>query len=343
MKKLSVILGMVLLLASFAHGQATLNSTTLSVAAAKGDRTISVASASGFAAGEYAYVDRELMFISSVSGTTISVIRGYGGTSAVGHANASTVYQGPADHFAAYDRSGTCTSTDELVLPIINVKTGKKFRCTSSTWDVEEPAVSNVVAAFGLNLDLETVSDGKPVRLNSRNYTATTGDIVGFQSKPAQTVSKTDNGVIGAEISPRLNSGVALAGASGFIIGLHVDVYLKGTAAGTVASDVRALNLELVTDDAGTRTISGNVNAIRIRSAFSATTITGTFVPIRIEKAEAQTGSQQYDAVLDLPSTVAGVWNSAPGTEPSTADGYIKVLVNGAARYIQLYSVAPTD
>lgn len=187
------------------------------------------------------------------------------------------------------------------------------------------------------NLDLETVSDNKPVRINSRNYNSS-GNNIGFQSKPAQNVAGAD--LKGCEISPRVNSGFAMTGS---VIGAHVDVDLKGTAAGTITGDVRGLNLELVTADAGTRTISGNVSFIRIRGAFSATTVTGKITAIRIEKLEAQTNSKQFDAVLELPSTLAGVWNNAPGTEPTTADGYIKVLVNGAARYIQLYSGAPVD
>jgi hypothetical protein len=47
--------------------------------------------------------------------------------------------------------------------------------------------------------------------------------------------------------------------------------------------------------------------------------------------------------VLNLTSDQAGVWNDNPNTEPTTADGYIKVLVNGQVRYIQLYSGAPVD
>lgn len=182
---------------------------------------------------------------------------------------------------------------------------------------------------------------GRTVKINSINNPGTANDLIGFQVKPAQTASTAKN-VIGGEISPRLNSGVALT-TSGSIIGLHIDTYLKGTAAGTVAGDVRGLQIELVTDDAGTRTIDGDVSGIRIRTAFSATGITGVFAAIKIEKNEAQTGSQNYDAVLQLTSTLAGVWNDAPGTEPTTADGYIKVLVNGNARYIQLYSGAPVD
>lgn len=201
--------------------------------------------------------------------------------------------------------------------------------------------LKDFVGISGQHTDFRTDDDSKTLRLNSRNYTQTSGNSIGFQAKPAQTVASSGQ-VIGGEISPRVNDGIALSGSGG-LVGLHVDAYAKGTSAGTIAGDVRALNLELVTDDAGTRTISGNVTGIRIRSAFSATTITGTFVPIRIEKAESQTNSKQYDAVLELPSTNAGVWHSDPGTEPSTAAGYIKVLVNGLARYIQLYSGAPVD
>lgn len=194
-----------------------------------------------------------------------------------------------------------------------------------------------MTAASGQHLALNTTSDDKNVRINSRSYT-TSGNNIAFQSKPAQAANGAD--ITGGEISPRVNDTFTLSGS---IKGLHVDAFLKGTSAGTITGDVRALNLELVTDDAGTRTISGNVNAIRIRSAFSATTISGKFVPIRIEKAEAQTNSKQYDAVLELPSTNAGIWHDDPNTEPSTAAGYIKVLVNGNARYIQLYSTGPTD
>ena len=186
--------------------------------------------------------------------------------------------------------------------------------------------------------DIYTSGDNRSVRLNSRNFeTLTSGDAIGFQSKPALAVTSTGT-IQGGQISPRVNSGFDVA----TIIGLHVDAFLRGTAARSMSGDVRALNLELVTDDAGVTAITGNVNAIRIRAAFSAS-VSGKVCRIRIEKMEAQTGSEQWDAVLELPSTVAGVWNSAPGTEPTTADGYIKVLVNGAARYIQLYSGAPVD
>lgn len=187
-------------------------------------------------------------------------------------------------------------------------------------------------------------SNNKSIRLGFTSITSTSGGISALQVKPAITVARTADGLTALEVSPRVNSGIAMAGASGTVIGVHSDVYLKGTATGTIAGDVRSTNLELVTDDAGTRTISGNVNFIRMRAAFSATTISGKFCPIRIEKAEAQTNSKQYDALLDLPSTngagASAVWHDTQNT--STTSGVIKVLVNGNVRWIQLYSTTPS-
>ena len=192
------------------------------------------------------------------------------------------------------------------------------------------------------NWELRTQDLSKTIRLNSQTDSATaSGDLIGFQSKPRTGVAGSQN-VIGCQISAQISDGIALSG-SGSVIGGHIDVYVRGTAAGTIAGDVRGLQIEMTTDDAGTRTVSGNVSALRIRSVFSATTITGKFVPIRIEKPETQTNSKNYDAVLELTSNLSGIWKDAPGTEPTTADGYFKVLVNGNARYVQLYSGAPVD
>ena len=125
------------------------------------------------------------------------------------------------------------------------------------------------------------------------------------------------------------------------IIGLFVDAELKGTAAGTIGGDVRSLNLELVTDDAGTRTISGNVDFIRLRSAFSATTITGKFVAMRIEKPETQTNSKNFDAVFELTgdNSAGKIW-AATGT-PANAAGYFKMRINGTDVWVQTYTTSP--
>ena len=176
---------------------------------------------------------------------------------------------------------------------------------------------------------------GKTVRINSITNTGTANDPIGFQSKIAQGATTTKN-VIGGEISPRLNNTFGAAS----VIGLHVDAYLKGTAAGAISGDVRGLQVELVTDDAGVRAISGNVSALRIRAAFSAA-VTGEFTPFRVEKAEAQTGSKNWDELFDLTGQSPDCWSDDPTTELNnpggTVKGYIKVRVNAADRYIALY------
>lgn len=192
---------------------------------------------------------------------------------------------------------------------------------------------------LGLNSGL-TATDlaGFTVRLNSVTNIGTANDLIGFQSKPAQGIATAQN-VIGGEISPRVLDTFALTGSAS-LIGLHVDAYLKGTT-GNIAGDLRGLQVELVSDVGTTRTIAGYVCGLRIRSYLTTGGITGNKCAIRIEVPEA--GGTAYDSVFTLTGTHPLLWNSAPGTEPSTADGYITVNVNGATRYIQLYSGAPVD
>jgi len=182
---------------------------------------------------------------------------------------------------------------------------------------------------------------GNTVRLNSITNIGTANSNIGFQSKPAQGASMASN-VIGCEISPRVNDTFALTGA-GTLIGAHIDAYLKGTT-GNIAGDVRGAQIELVTDDAGTRTVSGDVVGLRFRAAFSGT-ITGNMVPVRVEIAETQTNSKQWEYAFEFTGDNALVWRHDYTTEVSTAGavaGALKVRVNGQDRWIALYDTAPT-
>ena len=192
---------------------------------------------------------------------------------------------------------------------------------------------------LGLNSGI-TATDiaGYTVRINSVTNVGTANDFIGFQSKPAQGIATAQN-VIGAEISPRVLDTFALTG-SGSVIGLHVEPYLKGTT-GNIAGDFRGLQVELVSDVGTSRTIARYVCGLRIRSYLTTGGVTGNKCAIRIEIPE--TGGEAYDSVMTLTDTHPLIWNSAPATEPTTADGYIKVNVNGADRWIQLYSGAPVD
>jgi hypothetical protein len=339
MRKYFTIIALLLALSLPLMAQTTTTSTTLTAAVTSSATTIRVAATTGFVVGTTSVlVDHEVMAVNGISGLNITVMRGSNGTAAQAHNTSATVYVGPTGSFVAWpnDPMGRCTSTQYSYLPLLNVRTGSTINCTNSEFVVTKRGISGILSSYLANLDLQTFSDSKPVRINSRNYTQTAGSSIAFQVKPAQTVSNTSY-IIGGEISPRCNSGVACAG----VIGLHVDAYLKGTAVGTISGDVRGLQIEMVTDDAGTRTVSGYVAGLRIRSAFSATAITGNFVPIRIEFPEVQTNSQTYDAALEFTGTVAGVWDDTDADSGDTEAGYLKVFVNGNARYIALYSDAP--
>jgi len=204
--------------------------------------------------------------------------------------------------------------------------------------------VETIIPQAGQNLLINsgvTATDlaGKTIRLNSITNTGTANSFIGFQSKPRQGASTAQN-TIGCEISAQISDTFATTG-SGSLIGAHVDVYLRGTT-GAIAGDVRGLQIELVTDDAGARDITGEVNGIRMRAAFSAGTVTGAISAIRIEKMETQTGSEQWGYVLDLTSVNGLIWDDDFGTEPSTAAGGFKVRINGQDRWVQIYSSAPS-
>ena len=200
---------------------------------------------------------------------------------------------------------------------------------------------NGLTADASTNLVLRTALLSNSVRLNSiTDSTTASGDLIGFQSKPRSGVSGTQN-IYGCQISASVSNGVALS-SSGSVIGGHVDVYLRGVSAGTIAGDVRGFQIELTTDDAGTRNITGYVTALRIRKAFSAGTVTGIQSAIRIESPEVQTNSESYDCVLDLTGTVSAAWHDTDTATGDTEAGYFAVRVNGNKRYVMLFSDAPS-
>lgn len=198
---------------------------------------------------------------------------------------------------------------------------------------------SNASTPVVQNFAFATQNLSKTITLNSQtDSTTTSGDLIGFQAKPRTGVAGTQS-VYGCQISAQISDGIALS-SSGSIIGGHVDVFLRGTSAGTIGGDVRGLQIEMTTDDGGTRDITGNVSALRIRMAFSAGTISGTVTAIRIEKPETQTGSEAYSSVFELTSTLTGVWSDTATATGDTEAGYFAVRINGNLRYVQCFSDA---
>lgn len=118
----------------------THNTTTLSANVAATDTTITVASASAatgssfgsIAAGQFLYVDQELMLITAVSSTTLTVQRR---TRPTAHASGTTVFIGPGSAFQRVDPpAGRCT-TASFPAFWINTDTGATFTCgPNSLW-----------------------------------------------------------------------------------------------------------------------------------------------------------------------------------------------------------------
>lgn len=171
---------------------------------------------------------------------------------------------------------------------------------------------------------------GKTVRIGSITNTGTANSFIGFQSKPGQGASMA-NDVIGGEISPRINDTFALTG-TGSIIGLHVDCYLKGTT-GNIAGDVRGLQCELVDDGGSSRTVSGYVTHLRIRSNLSCT-VTGKYTAIRVENEE---GTKALDALIQF-TAGSGALVESSGTVGGTQDKAIKIIIDSTTYYIPLHT-----
>jgi hypothetical protein len=140
-RKLFGVLFTLLVGVGLVHGQATLTSTTLSAAVTSVTQTtFSVTSATGFVARSgsvvqsVAVIDQEKFNVVSVSGTRITVERMAG--RATLHASGATVYVGPNDYFnRAEPVAGTpCTSTAEVVLPVVIYLKGAVYNCTASVW-----------------------------------------------------------------------------------------------------------------------------------------------------------------------------------------------------------------
>jgi hypothetical protein len=168
-KKISLLVFTGLLLcASGAFGQTILSFTTLSSAAYKGIRgnNLTVGSVSNIVAGSDLYIDQELMSVVSVpaTGTTIYVIRGYGGTAAQYHASGALAWiipaaaqpyaligpdagqapSGACTRGAASSTNGSANSQSTLYLPIFDTRTGIVYDCLGGVFQAGDNLPSNL-------------------------------------------------------------------------------------------------------------------------------------------------------------------------------------------------------
>lgn len=200
--------------------------------------------------------------------------------------------------------SGDITLTDDMSLDALTVTT--------------------ITGTSAQNLAVNTSSNDKTVRINSREFTATSGDVIGLQSKPDVEDTGTAS-VYGAQFSPRFSD----ASAGGSAVGVEASPILQGTS-GNLSGDWRAFDAILEDGGAG-RTVSGTATAMRVRSN-AASTVTGgahVFHVLNEEAGLAWTSLAKFD------SGVAFV--AAPtSTDAISGAGYIKVSVGGTLYRIPL-------
>ena len=176
--------------------------------------------------------------------------------------------------------------------------------------------------------------DDAPYRIKSRDYTVSSGEHCAIQSKPNLTVATA--GITAFEASPRVAPGIAAIK----LVGFSSNPILKsevGKGGGNVGV-MRCFEGKLETGVHCTRT-TAVMAVLEAMSDVRGTVSQGPTV-ILVNKGAYKV----WESVMELKGNEAGVWNSDPGTEISgSVTGYIKVIVNGVARYIGLYPTGPTD
>ncbi len=139
----TLIATLLLAVPALAHAQTQIDRTTFSVAVSATDRTVTLAAASGAAAGQNLFANGELFVLqTNTTGTTWTVRRS---TGAKGHSIAETVWVGAGDEFKTFDPAGSCTRSAERVLPHINTRDNRIWDCAGTgLWKQRNP----MLAAF---------------------------------------------------------------------------------------------------------------------------------------------------------------------------------------------------
>ncbi|PIQ83884.1 MAG: hypothetical protein COV75_05080 [Candidatus Omnitrophica bacterium CG11_big_fil_rev_8_21_14_0_20_63_9] len=168
----------------------------------------------------------------------------------------------------------------------------------------------------------------KPLKISSVDYTGTSGDKIGIQSRPNATGDGTVT-LYGAQIQPRFKD--AIGGAS--LIGLDVGPILKGTS-GNMTGDWRGIEVNLTDDNQAGRTVDGIGAFLRLRPQIHHA-ITGGLFGIEVLK---DGGTKGWDAFLKFEDEATGLVNKPSGAVslPATT-GWIRVKIDSTFYKIALY------
>lgn len=220
--------------------------------------------------------------------------------------------------FLVTNAAGAAVWTYGLYVEASAVDTGVCIN--TCTTDIKLQSGSTIIDSN--HLALRTLTDTKSITLNSRNYAATSGDIIGFSSKPAANASGTQT-VYGGQISPRANDDVDIAA----LVGLQVEPILKGATVLAVSGDMRGMDVRLTSE--GANNVGGIAGCYFAYNLLKSATFTGGVYPFVVT---ASGDTQPWTALMEIPTGLSG---------PTVGGGalvYIPITINGvAARIVANY------
>ena len=175
---------------------------------------------------------------------------------------------------------------------------------------------------------INSVKDGKNVRINSRNVTQTSGDHSGVQIKPNQTVATAS--ITGLEVSPRFAS--AIDGTN--LVGIKCDPVLKGTT-GDIGGQVVGVQVNIDFGISGSRTITGDIAAFETFLAIpsSGMTFSALVTVMRVRTVNIRA----WDAFLNFDDANTGATTDSDKTG-NTKSHTLKVYVGSSLFHAQLYA-----
>lgn len=177
------------------------------------------------------------------------------------------------------------------------------------------------------HLKIETMQDGKNVRINSRDVTQAAGDHTAVSIKPNKTADGTGS-VTGLEVSPRFQASM---GGNGLRAVLGDPVLKAGS--GDLTGQVVAFEANLDFGVSGTRTITGDVSAFSSFLAIPSTyTYSGLISFLRVRDVNIK----GWDCFLNLDSAGTGMTTTTDKTG-QTDYGTLKVYIGATLYHIALY------
>lgn len=175
---------------------------------------------------------------------------------------------------------------------------------------------------FTFDKALTGVTDTTPLKVGTKDFKTTSGDQIGFQTKPNSYTAGTQT-MYGAQISPRLANAVT----ADSLVGLSVEPILKGATAAAMSGDYRGLEVKMSGDStAAGHTVAGITGGIFLYNTLKTGTYTGGVFPIVVT---AHGDTQAWTSLMSIPAGLCQA--GAAGATPN----YIKVTIGGVAYTIQ--------